>query len=658
MKKTYFLGFSVFLLIGIFSFTPISHVISTSSDNIKFQSFDEDKYWYTLDQYQNPAGNSEWVPFFSLTDVPYSLPLRGFLSDSRSAFFDLGAFEWFSDWVQNVWGNALASNCENNFHKLTSIQDQSNCIQYFFETLTERLTTGDLSLDYAKNLKSFNIWAPLIVYDNMTSKGYENSSLSEWIVNPHLVQNTLNTQFPLLNFTTDLLWFDPVNLSSFNDLIYNNSVWSEPEDVFLLQTTTQFLSETDTIIHNILTTFNSSEYDLIFPSMLLLQSGVTLYYPGFGKIGGLGQINSAYSDIGSWTIQGRNELSYFYGGDPEKPRDNLDSTVLHELGHSIGIPHPHDIGAWYLDSITESTMTYYSRSAKFDSLNTDLVLNGLSLQLIGKYEDEIEYYKSLTLNSTQNNTMFYLENQLFEINNLLYQGNYTGIQLLFKSLEGELIDLENELGQLRKQSGFGEKSPPLNMHIDFIVGEGFLDREIIVNMLNQTFTQSSEVLIASNTFLPKPNYQLTTQIHSTNNSYQSSMKSYWQSLLTSDVTSLYDPDLVPSDAWDKYPRNRIFTTQSGYSINAYQAEDWLVDHPATPNKSNSIHYRFYLFDFTGLVPTDISQVPSSTTSSETITTEIKSSITTTTTNGFTGSFALLTVGTLTTIILINKRKKK
>ncbi|MFW9930234.1 MAG: hypothetical protein ACFFD1_12640, partial [Candidatus Thorarchaeota archaeon] len=528
-----------------------------------------------------------------------------------------------------------------------------NCLNYFFSSIMQRLTTGGLSLNYAQDLHKFNIWTPLIIYDNMSSQGYASAHLENWLVNQSLVQETLNTNFPLLNFTSSLLWFDSNNMTEFNPILDNYQVWSNADNEYLLDVSRPgFLDSTLAVIHNILQSFDLSQYDIIFPSFLLLQPNMTLTSASL-KIGGIGQIPSNYSEIASWTLEGRTQNSYFYAGNASEPRDNLETTVIHELGHSLGLPHPHTWG-YFLDSSTESTMGYYSRSNTFDQFDRDLVLHGLTLQVLTRYQDEIDYFRPFTTISQQNNTLDNLATNLSKVMQYIILDNYQAIRTIFLDTESILNELSNQLGEPRKSNNWSPVSQKLPVQFDFIIGGGFINGELSMNQLNNLNTQIN-LTLDEYTDLPKPTYQIKTNIYYVNTSYQGELKSYFESLLKQDITSNYDPTKVTQQDWNQFPRKSIFQIIEGESINGYQAENWLQNHPATPNLNEVIHYRYYIFNLENInIPNPNNQNSETSTNSETSSSETPSTTATTPANT---SIELL-IALATTAIVVKKIVKR
>jgi hypothetical protein len=581
--------------------------ISFSSVTITSNQSEITPYWYSSNPYRVNSSDY-WLPFFSYSDVPEGLPLRGYSAETRNWFIDLGAFEWFSDWVQNVWEYNIPY-FEENFTTYTKIEDQRDALENIFSVMSWRLSTMGLSVDYAKNLTPpFEAWIPMVVMDNLTVNGYATpSNMSNWIIRPDIIESVLNEAFPLIEWRTDLYWYDWEDNLEFSELVNNKT---EGEYIMVDEV---LISHLDTILYNILS--DQSDYDLktfdvIFPSFLFLIHEKALYYPNFGPIGGLGHIQSQYSDIASWQMSGRNQNAYFYGGDPTKPRNALTTTVLHELGHCVGLPHPHDVqydmleGGWILDTTTISTMTYYSRSNDFDQLDKDIVLNSLALQLWGRYQNEVFSLDDYSLNITQQTIIDNLKSDLLTTRDLLRESDVENLKSLFTEVNSAIEALVSDLGLNRSEIGHYPSSYPLSVRTDFILGGGFISGEQIVNDLKTSLKSEFIYPIAPPTVLPTPHYNLYTDVHYASVEWQKNLTEFIKSQMTPDITSYYDPYAVSPDAWIGFPRQEIFHTIEGYSINGSRVENWLENNPVTPTRSNQIQYRFYIFNLNQSLFTD------------------------------------------------------
>ena len=551
-------------------------------------------YWYTGDSFDLNEDDI-WIPYFSLTDAPYSLPLRGFISDSRNYFFDFGAFNWYSDWAESVWGWQVPA-FEKRLDEL-HLQDQ---LLYLFENATSHLSRpinyvdierGYSVLDYVKDFDApFEAYVPIVVMYGLNDT-YDDTNMRDWVIHPDFIEQTFNESFPLIDFTVELYWFDYNNATEFGDLM------TEKTQNDLVMIDDDFLNQSDFILHDIIASnplYSSS--DLVLPTLVMLQQH-TLWSTYYNMaIGGLGRIGSEFPEIDTWCLNGRSVYSYFYGGDPNEPRTAITPTVIHELGHCMGQTDIHSEFGCLAASSCMSAMAAYQQPTSFDRYDLDLINIGQTLQFWGRYLDEIDFFRGFTLSTTRENQLNTLQSSLSEIPALLRVDDYSEIRELFYSAEDLLDLISSELMEPRKSSDWSDTSPALNVHIDWILGPGIPNADVIGNSLETLIDTTRDLVTCQGTELPSPLYNVTIGVHSTNAVFENSLSSYWDQQLTTANTSSYSHESVPPDAWDTYPRNTIFQTQSGYAIDGYNVEDWLTEHPFTIEVNNAIHYRFYIMN--------------------------------------------------------------
>ncbi|MFW9846136.1 MAG: hypothetical protein ACFFD6_05285, partial [Candidatus Thorarchaeota archaeon] len=196
-------------------------------------------YWYVGNSFDLNQ-EDEWIPFFSLTDVPQSLPLRGFISDSRNYFFDFGAVDWLSDWIEYRYEGWPVS----EYEKTLMYSDIAGQLEYLYETMTARLTKpfsyvdearNHSALDYVKSLEgSYEAFVPLIVMYDLDDI-YDDSGIREWVVHPEMIETSLKEAFPLIEWDTELFWYHYENVADFADLMEektdSGAVWIDEDYV-------------------------------------------------------------------------------------------------------------------------------------------------------------------------------------------------------------------------------------------------------------------------------------------------------------------------------------------------------------------------------------------------------------------------------------------
>ncbi|MCG3252862.1 MAG: hypothetical protein KAX09_03370, partial [Candidatus Heimdallarchaeota archaeon] len=85
------------------------------------------------------------------------------------------------------------------------------------------------------------------------------------------------------------------------------------------------------------------------------------YGTSFAGLGGMG-----------WEILKASQYSLFEDGNVSKPMRGMSAVMIHELGHSLGLPHPHSSYGWG-SSFVEDVMSYFSTTEKFSTFYKDAV---------------------------------------------------------------------------------------------------------------------------------------------------------------------------------------------------------------------------------------------------------------------------------------------
>ena len=557
-------------------------------------------YWYIGSSFDLDT-EDDWIPYFALTDVPYSIPLRGFISDTRNYFFDFGAVNWLTDWVDHVYGWPVSEHERDmNEGNLTAQ------LEFIFEMMTSRLEKPHSYVDIARNYSAvdyvkdfdapYEAFIPIIVMYGL-DETYDEQDMSTWVINPDMVENSLNEAFPLITWETELYWFNYDNATEFAELM------DEKHQDVRIMIDDDFLERADVILHDIISTDSRYESsDMVLPTLVMLQE-YTLWATFYDMaVGGLGRINSTYPEVDSWCLNGRAVPSYFYGGNPDEPRTAITPTVIHELGHCIGQTDIHSTFGWLAAGSSMSTMCAYQQTTVFDQFDMDLINNVQGLQLWGRFLDEIEYFREFSLTTDQQTELDLLEEDLSTVPELLIATNINQLKLLLQEADEILDILATDLGEVRMSDGWSENAPTIDVHIDWIVGPGIPDAEVIAENIESDLNSSRLVLPIYDSTLPTPLYNVTIDVHSTSEQFNEAVLRMWGLNMVEANTSDFIPEEVPVDAWDYFPRNRIFQNQTGYEIDGFVVEDWLSNNPYTVDIEDEIHYRFYMMNLVNLTP--------------------------------------------------------
>lgn len=556
-------------------------------------------YWYTGSNF-DINHQDLWVPFFALCDIPYSLPLRGFISDSRNYFLDFGAVDWLSEWIE--YGYAWPV---HEHEKDLNLQNLTGQLEYLFEKTTERLELPpyyvdeyyavDSVVDYVKDFDApYEAFIPLIVMYGL-NETYDDTMMHNWVIHPDIIEDTLNEAFPLITWEIELFWFDYDNHTEFADFMMEKT-----QDGRII-IDDDYLNRTDYILHDIICSdLRYTSSDLVLPALVMLQHNPlwSVFYQM--AIGGLGGINSTFPEIDAWCLNGRSEFSYFYGGDPNHPRASITPTIIHELGHCIGQTDIHTMFGWVFASTSMSVMCSYQQPTSFDRFDMDLINNGQGLQLWGRYLDEIDYFRGFSLNTSQQTELQALEDSLSSVPNLLISSDIAQLRLLLYEADSVCDQISIELSVPRQSSDWSDFAPAIDYQIDWIIGPGIPNAESVAESIESDIDTTRMIIPFESTVLPTPIYNVTIDVHATSDSFDNAVFQFWGRNMVEANTSSFSASEVPEDAWDSLPRNRVFQNQSGYAIDGYVIEEWLIDNPFTTDIPDKIHYRFYMMNLENL----------------------------------------------------------
>ncbi len=572
---------------------------SVQADAISAQD-EQLTYWYEGETFDiNPE--DDWIPFFALTDVPHSLPLRGYVGDNRNYFLDFGAHEWLSDWIQFYYDWEI-SEFEDEFRD----DDLLGQLEYLFETITGRLAKpqsyvdierGYSALDYVKHLEPpYEVFIPLVVMFGLNDS-YDEEGMKEWVIHQDVVEDSLNEAFPLITWETELYWFNYDEAPEFADLMEE---YHQGESIMMDY---EYIDRCDDILHDIFSDDSRySEYDFVLPALVMLQDYSLVFEPYGMAVGGLGRLQSDYPEVNSWCLNGRAVYSYFFAGDPSRPRTSITPTVVHELGHCVGQTDIHSVFGWFAAASSVSAMCAYQQPVGFDRFDTDMILNGYVLQLWGKFIDEIEYFRTLALTSSELTNLQGLEMTFTQIPYLLVDSNMDGLMTIINNAETVLNDISAALTERalhpmpRMSTGWSDYGPPLDVQLDWIIGPGIPDADLIREQLESSLEENREITLFTNTTLPSPRYNVNISVHAADDEFEESLLQFLSQNLVESQTSTFNESQLPSDAFMSWPRSNIFQTQTGYAINGSVADQWLVDNPFTEDMEDKVHYRFYIMN--------------------------------------------------------------
>ncbi|MBD3189525.1 MAG: hypothetical protein GF308_02725 [Candidatus Heimdallarchaeota archaeon] len=291
----------------------------------------------------------------------------GWGGNHRFCYLDLSARSWFIDYVTTAWG-ALSPGYASYY----DYPDLDNLTQTFDlettegqEKLTEYL--ADWINSYSGNLFAGPVNNPPVsesvslqvkVFNNLTANGYPEEDL-KWCISKTRIFNQLTQDIPWVNWEINIEW---VELEDY-PLIFNTiqSNVQEDQDGKYIEVSQGLFSILQTQLNE---HFNMSAADTVLPAYYFLTDEIGFRWMGvsFAGLGGMG-----------WEILLGTQNSLFEYGNVSKPLRGMSSVMIHELGHSLGLPHPHSGAFAWGSAFVADVMSYFAVEEGFSTFYQDAI---------------------------------------------------------------------------------------------------------------------------------------------------------------------------------------------------------------------------------------------------------------------------------------------
>ncbi|MCE7743395.1 MAG: hypothetical protein GOP50_13170 [Candidatus Heimdallarchaeota archaeon] len=315
------------------------------------------EHWYKTESLDFDTNEtiSSWFSGFS--DIPYVTTL-GWGGDYRFCFLDLSARTWYYDWIEIAWGAYYGMGLGDfSYYDYRDIDELSQLVDIYSVSGNSILSEyiSDYILSYILNVFGGYYYATPIaesyslqvkVFNNLTNVGYTMEELN-WVISDTRIQNQLEIDLPWIEWIIDVEYVNIQDYPILYDYIADNVQYDvngpyvEIMPEFFSMLTVQLSAH-----------FDYDAADVILPCYFFLNDEVGLQYDGipFAGLGGMG-----------WEILVADQYSLFKGGDPDFLRSGMSAIMIHELGHSLGYPHPHSEYYGWGSSFLEDAMNYFSR---------------------------------------------------------------------------------------------------------------------------------------------------------------------------------------------------------------------------------------------------------------------------------------------------------
>ncbi|MHA1778891.1 MAG: hypothetical protein ACTSYN_04890 [Candidatus Heimdallarchaeaceae archaeon] len=374
---------------------------------------------YYLKRYVS-ADTNRTVDFWysGYNNVPPSQPL-GWGGNERFCFIDLSARTWYLDWVKTAWPN-LGSISPIYFdypdidtlvrENDISTQDGRNTLHLYLAQWINSYLGNVFSAYYFALPVGKTYSLQTVVFNNLTDAGYKLEDLN-WVISASRIRKQLEKDLPWIKWDIEVRYVNLSDYSSIYNYIQNNL--EVDQNGPYLEVAYGFLDLLESKLDDF---FNLSAADTVLPCYAFLTDNVAFKYTGisFAGLGGMG-----------WELLVGDQYSLFEDSDVNRPRRGMSATLIHELGHSLGMPHPHSFTySWGSEFIAEIMSYFPLGEMQFSVFYRDGIGRPHAYywydEAIKAYNNAVEFYDTQTHTSEYDQRLTDISNKLQQCP-LLYQ---------------------------------------------------------------------------------------------------------------------------------------------------------------------------------------------------------------------------------------------
>lgn len=277
-------------------------------------------------------------------------------------FIDISSVTWYGDFINQVW----PSNYQGNSIR-KSVNDFPNR-----SSITYLHWLRDMIVPFYKNSFSNDVFTPIILQNSVDITknpvyhvpsvvfldDEEKLTTDNWIISENTMSEILSVSFPFLDFNVTTHW---ALLSEFEDIEaeLNSHIQTDSNGQKFVELSNGFLEYLE--LNQLNSIFGNMGANTI-PSLIFYLDDIEFRWSGLA-IAGLGGMG--------WQLQIVSE-DRLYNEDGTKER-GFSQVLLHEIGHSMGLPHPfYTFNGWSSD-FAASIMGYYTSYPDFSIYSRDAI---------------------------------------------------------------------------------------------------------------------------------------------------------------------------------------------------------------------------------------------------------------------------------------------
>jgi len=289
-------------------------------------------------------------------------------------FIDFSSELWFGDFINTAWGpygysDTLLSS------KIQDFTDEDDKYLWIGDYLTSFTSTTYNNQIFWGSQIGQSVKVQSIILFDWYSYGYDISD-SKWLLGVEETLNGFQESFDWLDFNVTEQWY---NLSAYQELqkqMDSSKYKNEDGQTYIELNNGLFDYIAGTFIPD---NFDFEDEDIILPSLVFFLNN---------SIFTIGGLPIAGVSTGTFQLQGLNPERY-YDDNGNKLRGFTD-VILHEVGHSLGLPHPFNPNDGWVGDMTASVMGYYTSEPSFSQYD----INSLGYYYSNHYLMQSKYLES------------------------------------------------------------------------------------------------------------------------------------------------------------------------------------------------------------------------------------------------------------------------